>query len=81
MENYIDADHWRGAQLLNDVQEHIFQNTQLDMLTKLNPKFMKEGNQFCYLYGEDLQSGIAGFGDTPYLAMRDFNKNFQTQKA
>lgn len=40
------------------------------------PKFGKDGNQYFYLLGEDLQSGVAGFGDTPYDAMLDFNKSF-----
>ena len=37
---------------------------------------MKDGNQWYFLLGEDLQSGVAGFGDTPYAAMIDFNKNY-----
>ena len=36
----------------------------------------KDGEQWCYLLGENLQEGIAGFGDTPFKAMLDFNKNF-----
>lgn len=79
--SFIDADHWKGAQILEDIQEQVFQNTQLDMLTKLNPEFSKDGNQYCYLYGELPNDCVVGFGDTPYLAMMDFNKNFQTQKA
>lgn len=31
----------------------------------------KDGDQWCALYGEDLQAGIAGFGNTPFLAMAD----------
>jgi len=45
-----------------------------------NPKFGKDGNQFYYMLGEDLQSGISGFGDSPYDAMRDFNKSFYGYK-
>lgn len=40
------------------------------------PTLSVDGNQWCALYGEDLQSGVAGFGDTPALAMIDFNKNW-----
>ena len=29
-----------------------------------------DGNQWCALIGEDLQEGIAGFGDTRYDAIR-----------
>jgi len=42
----------------------------------LKPSISIDGNQWCVLYGEDLQSGVAGFGDSPYDAMLDFDKNF-----
>ena len=38
------------------------------MLGSLNIVPFKDGNQWCCLYGKDLISGIAEFGDTPYLA-------------
>ena len=44
------------------------------LFSMLNPSIQIDGNQWCVLYGEDLQSGIAGFGDTPYLAVLDFNR-------
>jgi hypothetical protein len=47
------------------------------LVAALKPQFGVDGNQFFFLYGEDLQSGIAGFGDTPRKAMLDFNSNFQ----
>lgn len=37
---------------------------------------VKDGNQWCVLYGENLQVGIAGFGDTPYKAMQAFEDEF-----
>lgn len=33
----------------------------------------KDGNQWCWLYGPNLQEGIAGFGDTPALAAQAFD--------
>ena len=44
------------------------------------PKLSIDGNQWFALYGSDLQDGIAGFGDTPELAMIDFDKNYYGQK-
>ena len=32
-----------------------------------------DGDKWCVLYGKDLQTGIAGFGDTPVKAMYAFN--------
>lgn len=40
------------------------------------PKISIDGNQWCALYGDDLQRGVAGFGDSVQLAMADFNKNW-----
>ena len=44
----------------------------------LKPKVLIDGNQWCVLYGENIQDGVAGFGDTLYLAILDFNKAFVT---
>jgi len=37
-------------------------------------------NKWCALYGEDIQNGVAGFGDTPDAATRDFDRNWYAQK-
>lgn len=37
----------------------------------------KDGNQWCILVGDDLQSGICGFGETIYSALVDFLKAVQ----
>ena len=44
-----------------------------NIFAMLKPSIQKDGNQWCVLYGEDLQVGIAGFGDSPHLAILDFN--------
>lgn len=36
----------------------------------------KDGDQWCVLYGDDLQSGICGFGASPSQAMLAFNDTF-----
>lgn len=38
------------------------------------PKLFPDGNQWCALFGGDLQSGVCGFGDSPHLAMMAFDK-------
>lgn len=38
------------------------------------PKLSIDGNQWCALYGDNLQDGVAGFGDTPAKAMHDFDR-------
>ena len=36
----------------------------------------KDGNKWCVLYGDDLMTGISGFGDTPLKACHDFDKAY-----
>lgn len=38
------------------------------------PALSIDGNKWCALYGENLQDGVAGFGDSPQEAMWDFDK-------
>lgn len=37
------------------------------------PKLSIDGNQWCALYGDNLQDGVSGFGDSPAAAMAAFN--------
>lgn len=46
----------------------------------MRPVIFPDGNQWCALYGEDLQQGVAGFGDTPAAAAMDFDANWMRQK-
>ena len=45
------------------------------------PKVFIDGNMWCALYGEDLQNGIAGFGETVKAAMFDFDDKWNNRKA
>ena len=49
---------------------------QIQIINTLGCKIHKDGNMYCCLYGEDLQEGIAGFGETPYQAIMNFNNEF-----
>lgn len=39
----------------------------------LRPRLFIDGNQWCALYGENIQDGVAGFGDSPDEAARAFD--------
>lgn len=45
----------------------------------LTPRIYPNGNQWCCLYGDNLQEGVAGFGDTPHKASLDFDRNWLNQ--
>ena len=38
------------------------------------PTLTPDGTKWCALFGENLQEGVAGFGDTPAQAMAEFDK-------
>ena len=44
------------------------------------PTLSADGSMWCALLGDDLMSGIAGFGETPALAMEAFDKAFLTER-
>lgn len=40
------------------------------------PRLSVDGDKWCALYGENLQYGVAGFGDSPADAVWDFDRNW-----
>jgi len=58
-------DEWRNM-LGHYTQNHVI----------YKPKLSRDGNQWCALFGDDLQSGVAGFGDSPAEAMWAFDKEW-----
>lgn len=77
----IDFDHWKGAQLGDDMSSMIDTKRMLDVIESLKPEFSQDGNQYCYLYGTLPNDCVIGFGSTAFEAMKDFYNNFYTQKA
>jgi len=46
--------------------------TDYTLFSMLKPKLYKDGNEWCCLYGDDIQSGIVGFGETPDKAVSEW---------
>jgi hypothetical protein len=56
----------------NRMEEYI---SELDRPSfTLRPKLSRDGGQWCALYGDDLQSGVAGFGESPAAAYANFDR-------
>lgn len=68
-----EQDYWN--QMCSNARE------QSSAFLMLRPRIFVDGDQWCALYGENLQDGVAGFGDTPDKAMRNFDLNWREQKA
>lgn len=47
---------------------------EMNLVALLRPRVFLDGDKWCVLYGDDLMNGIAGFGESPILAVYDFNK-------
>lgn len=67
----MDEDHVIQARLTAAIEAQ-----EYNLVAVLKPRITIDDNQWCVLYGEDLQNGVAGFGDTPYLAVLAFNKEW-----
>ena len=84
MNNFTGGDHYlMEAACCESQAAQIRQETAEEMnrpFYKLRPAIYPDGNQWCCLYGVDLQSGVAGFGDTPELATKDFDYNWKTMR-
>lgn len=48
-------------------------NEQERPFVLLKPKLYPDGNQWCALYGDDLQNGLSAFGTTPAEAAAAFD--------
>lgn len=44
------------------------------------PELSKDGDQWCFLFGQNLVEGVVGFGDTPALAAEAFDKAWNSEK-
>ena len=73
----------RQDQLLTEAKWYLFEQNQhtmadkemlfsIDIVSKLGLTPYKDGDKWCVLWGENIQEGICGFGDTPIAAMFDF---------
>jgi hypothetical protein len=63
-----------GAVIAAYVREGIDEYTRPSVIRR--PKIYIDGDQWCALYGENLQEGVAGFGDSPELACMNFDENW-----
>lgn len=45
----------------------------------MRPSLSIDGNMWCALYGDNLQDGVAGFGESPVKAMWDFDTAWATK--
>lgn len=60
------------ANAMMAMYDHVKRQTEIDLYL--------DGDQYCLLWGTNLQEGVAGFGKTKEEALMDFAKNVLTVK-
>lgn len=63
----------------NQLEPHLYKIKMWQCITSLGIKPYKDGNQWCYLYGDNIQDGICGFGETITKAALNFYENLNAE--
>lgn len=50
------------------------ESEEINLVALLRPRVFIDDNMWCVLYGENIMDGVVGFGESPILAVYDFNK-------
>lgn len=73
MNAYVYAAEGAGAAIKDAASQYTLPSVMF------RPRLSIDGNEWCALYGDNLQDGVAGFGDSPADAMWDFDKNWSAK--
>lgn len=68
----IQADRIRRSEIA-DLEERYWREMLLPS-TMFRPHLSQDGDKWIALYGEDLQTGVVGIGDSPCKAYMDFDR-------
>lgn len=52
---------------------------EMNLVALLRPRVFPDGDKWCVLYGDNVMEGVAGFGESPILAVYDFNKAWRRE--
>ena len=67
---------WTMSRLEATIADSVIEAAEYSRFAMLRPTLQQDGNMWICLLGDNLQVGIAGVGETPYLAIIDWNKAF-----
>lgn len=81
-----EQDYWINRANQDTVNNNLTHEAQMNywankqdyiLIEALKPRFFIDGDKWCCLYGENIQDGVAGFGDSPQDAVIDWNNEFK----
>lgn len=64
----------------NEIEPHLLHIEMWQCITALRIKPFINDNQWCFLYGDIINGGVCGFGDTIHEAACDFYTNLKSEK-
>lgn len=68
-----------NAQYNTQVEAQITEQARRAPHVLMRPRIFPDGNAWCALYGDNIQEGVVGFGDTPEAAAADFDLAWRQQ--
>ena len=74
----LDGDHYRTAELVNQLMNNAIQKHNLDLIEAMKPKLYIEAGKYHYQLAN---AHIDVSGDTVYEAMMNFQAAFYNQKS
>ena len=78
-----DACHLDASSAISSLQQDFFNVSQEMRRPSVlyRPRLSIDGDQWCALYGANLQEGVDGFGESPSLAMCAFDRAWEEKIA
>lgn len=67
------VEEYKGMLHEQKMQNYVYNCSRMAHHVIHNAKVFKDGDSFCCLLGEDIQTGICGFGETPAKACGEFD--------
>ena len=64
----------------NEIEPRLCDSIVWSAINALGVKPFKDGNQWCFLYGNNIQEGVCGFGDTIAQAASNFYDDLLNSK-
>jgi hypothetical protein len=80
MTNFLDGDHWRTAQITEELNRAAEELRTLQFIQLLKPTLSVKDNKYCYSLGEYPNIYVQGVGDTAWRAAVDFHNNYISHK-
>ncbi len=73
MSNYASEQAILNAQWNAAQEASVTEQARRAAHVLMRPAIFPDGDAWCALYGENIQEGVVGFGDTPAAAAADFD--------